>query len=63
MQTHRRLMFLGGFLLVLTFLLNDHHVLGQPNIAYVTGTVMIGVFMYSFYLFYSKGRGRYNDTR
>ena len=61
MQTHRRLMLLGGILLILTFLINDHHEQNRPdgggdafNYAYVTGVAMIAVFLASFYLFYSK---------
>jgi len=51
-------MLLGGMLLILTFLINNYHESDRPgegfNYAYVTGAAMIGVFLASFYLFYSK---------
>lgn len=57
MQTHRRLMLLGGVLLMLTFMINTYQIQDQDDgfsFAYVTGAAMIGVFLWSFYLFYSK---------
>lgn len=63
MERHRIMMFVGGFLLLATFLIDMEYSQNavqsdEFNYAYVTGGVMIGVFLYSFYLFYSKNERR-----
>ncbi len=57
MQAHRRLMLIGAMLLILTFVINTYNEDSLDdgfNFAYITGAAMIGVFLWSFYLFYSK---------
>ena len=55
MENHRKLTFVGAFLLILTFLLNNYHQETHPeselNYAYVTGIAMLGAFAASLLLF------------
>jgi len=64
MRIHQKLTIIGLFLLVITYLIFNYHETEHPgigfNYAYVTGVLMLIVFIASFVLF---GKDRLNESK